>query len=164
MARRNLGNIINSVKNVIDTSGALVDGTASINILAKGVDAPALSVVSDVKRGCIIKNFYLSVFVFSTADGTAAPVVDWYIIKNVAGEITLPGPEATGVSDVKRFIFHEEKGLAANTSGTPMVFKGVVRVPKHMQRMGSDDQFTLVLKIVGEAGFFCIKAIYKWYT
>jgi len=77
----------------------------------------------------------------------------------------MPEPGATGGHDNRRWIMHEEKGLAPDVAdgGTPMVFKGVLKIPKGRQRMGADDQLTVRILSEFYAGFFCLKCIYKFY-
>lgn len=169
MARfRNRGNALRpifSIKKVVGASGALIDGTVSTIPISNATAGTAWADAADdlVPIGCTIKSFYVSVYVYSTADGTAAPVIDWYISKNPSDSLTMPAPTAVGGNENRRFIFHQERGLAANTSGTPMVFKGVIKVPRGFQRMGKDDNWSIRLVINGEAGFFCTQTIYKFY-
>ncbi len=154
-----------SIKKIIAGGGALIDGTTATIPLANAVAGTAWVDAADdlVPQACTIKSFYLSVFVYSTADGTAAPIIDWYISKNPSDSLTMPAPTAVAGNENRRFVFHQERGLAANTSGTPMVFKGVIKVPRGFQRMGRDDNWAVRLVINGEAGFFCLQAIYKFY-
>lgn len=73
----------------------------------------------------------------------------------------MPSPNATGTNDNKRWIFHQEKGLAESDSW-PMVFKGVIKIPKKFHRMGAEDQWQL--KIQANNNYeWCGIAIYKWY-
>jgi len=104
---------------------------------------------------------FLSVFVLGST-GSASGLVDWFLIKRPASSLAPPVPGATGISPFRKFIIHEEKGIASTQDGTPMVFKGVIRIPKVYQRVGALDE--LELHIVSQfAAQFCIKAIYKSY-
>ncbi len=169
--------VINSIKNVTDTSGimaAITDTSLLIPIL--GVRNADLATTNEVDVGAKITSVFLEIF-FYTEGGEVSnevPLVDWYIIKdpgNAWGTTfdagNLPTPGATGSHRNKRHILHEEKGLAgggnASLAGVPMVFKGVIRIPRGRQRWGEND----VLRVVGRANFatkFCVKALYKWYT
>ncbi len=165
-----------STKNVVDTSGVLAAGTDTVmDVLAVAVDAPTLAAPDSVERGSTINGLYLSIF-FITEGGEVAnevPLVDWYILKNPGNNFAstfdatnLPTPGATGSHDNKRFIFHEEKGLAgggdASLAGVPMVFKGVLAIPKGYRKFNANDRLTLAAR-ANFATKFCVKAVYKWY-
>ncbi len=164
-----------STKNVFDTSSVLAATTDTIlGTPVLTVDSASLAATTSVERGSQISSLFLELFFFSEGGEIAAevPLVDWYIMKNPGGNFAgfsaanLPTPGATGGHDNKRYIFHEEKGLTgggdASLAGVPMVFKGVLRIPRHMRKMNANDQIV----IVGRSNFatkFCIKAIYKWF-
>ncbi len=104
---------------------------------------------------------------------TEVPLVDWYIIKDNAGVMGstfdadhLPTPGATGSHENKRYIIHTEKGLTGggdvSLAGIPMVFKGVIRVPRGMQSMRMGDSW----KLIARTNFntkVCVQFIYKYY-
>ncbi len=136
----------------------------------------ALAVDSQVERASKINSIFLSIF-FYTEGGEVAnevPLVDWYIIKDQGGRMGaagfvpdgLPTPGASGVHENKRYIFHTEKGLAgggdASLSGVPMIFKGVIRIPRGFQQFKLGDQLTVAARS-NFATKFCIQSIYKWY-
>ncbi len=159
---------IMSVKKVIDASGALVSGAVS--------DVPVLDVTTgaawvdsantSIPIGATVSSIYLSIFVFlDGAIGATSPVIDWFFAKNPANNLTLPLPGATGGNENRRWVMHEEKGLAPSIDdgGTPMVFKGVLKIPRGRQRMGVDDELIIRILSAGHPGFFCLKCIYKFY-
>ncbi len=170
--RRNSLRPVNSIKNVVELSGILAATTDTILLTAvTAVDSPALAVLQDVEKGCTINSIFISLFFYSEGGEVAneVPLVDWYIWKNNANQSTgaeIPTPGATGANPLKRYILHQEKGLAgggdASLTGVPMVFKGVIKLPRTFKRMGLDDR----IQIVGRSNFatkFCVQAIYKWY-
>ncbi len=176
MARRNL-RPINSRKNVVDLSSILAAGTNTVfdNVI-NGVDQADLAVVDEVTTGSTVNSFYMSLFAIAEGGEIAneVPLVDWYIIKDNGGNFgttfdatNLPTPGATGSNLNKRHIIHEEKGLAgggdASLAGVPMIFKGVIRIPKHMRRIGVGDRFRLCMR-ANFASKVCTKFIYKWYS
>ncbi len=172
MVFRNRLRPVNSIKNITDLSGILAAGTDTIlDVLIQAVDDPALANNAEVEKGCTVNSLFLEIF-FYTEGGEIAnevPLVDWYIYKNNANQASLtelPTPGATGTTNLKRYILHEEKGLAgggdASLTGVPMVFKGVIRFPRTFKRMGIDDRVIVVAR-ANFATKFCIKAIYKWY-
>ncbi len=169
--------VINSIKNVTDTSGllgALTNTSLLIPIL--GVRNADLATSNEVDTGSRVSSIFLEIFFISEGGEVAneVPLVDWYIIKNSGNSYgttfdagNLPTPGTTGVHKNKRHILHEEKGLTggglASLAGIPMVFKGVIRIPRGSQRIGEGDVF----RICARSNFatkFCVKALYKWYS
>ncbi len=172
--RRNSLRPINSVKHIVELSGILTAGTNSVPFsLIDGADAYQLSNTAGVPTGANVNGFYYSCFYYSEGGEIASevPLVDWYIIHNPGNAWAttfdannLPTPGTTGVHKNKRHIIHTEKGLTGggdvSLAGVPMVFKGVIKIPKKMRRIGEDDRFT----IAHRANFntkFCIQVIYK---
>ncbi len=158
---------VNSVKKVVDSSGKTVIATNSLNVLANvaataWVDAGN----SDVPQGCTISSMFISVFVWiDESTNAATPLIDFYVGKNPGTNLVMPDPGAVGGSDNKRWVLHEEKGLSSDIGGggTPMVFKGVIRIPPRLRRMGKDDQIVLLIRTTNHVAYFCVKAIYKFY-
>ncbi len=167
---------IKSVKHIKDVSSILGAGTNTVaDTIIDGVDTYTLSDTNGVPTGSKVFSFYHSNF-FITEGGEIAsevPLVDWYLIKSPNSQFgttfdasNLPTPGATGAHKNKRWIIHEEKGLAgggdASLTGVPMVFKGVIRIPRGMQRIAEDDQFLLCAR-ANFATKFCTKSVYKHY-
>ncbi len=168
---------INATKNIREASGIIAAVTnTSLSDLVGTVDAATLAGTNSVTRSSTINGIYLSLFFYSEGGELAneVPLVDWYIIKDNGGAMStlgfaadgLPTPGATGSHENKRFILHTEKGLAGGgnllLSGVPMIFKGVIAIPKGMRRMNMGDK----IKIIARSNFatkFCVQAIYKWY-
>ncbi len=161
------------IKHVVDSSSVLGAGVNTVmQPTIDGVDAYQLSDVNGVPTGSSVRGLYMSFFAISEGGELASevPLVDWYIIHNPGDAFgstfdanNLPTPGATGSHKNKRFIIHEEKGLAgggdASLAGVPMVFKGVIGIPRKWSRIGQDDGII----ICGRANFatkFCIKSIY----
>ncbi len=168
---------INRRKNIVETSSILGSGVNTVidNIIV-GVDQADLAVVDEVTTGSTVNGFFMSTFFIAEGGEIAAevPLVDWYIIKDPGGTFGttfdathLPTPGATGSHNNKRYIIHTEKGLAgggdASLSGVPMIFKGVIVIPKGMRRIAVNDRF----RFVGRANFatkMCSQFIYKWFS
>ncbi len=167
---------IDSVKHIVETSGISTAVTNTvITALIDGVDTYQLSGRAGVPTGAKVHSFYFSMFVISEGGEVASevPLVDWYIIHNPGNAwgttfdaSNLPTPGTTGSHKNKRHIIHTEKGLSgggdASLSGVPMIFKGVIRIPRGMQRIGEDDRFTLCIRTNFNSKF-CVQAIYKHY-
>ncbi len=157
-----------SIKKVIDSSGKTVIATASTTVLAAATDGTAWVDAADdsVPQGSSIKSIFLSVFVaIDESTQAATPLIDWYVGKDPGGDLTFPNPGATGGADNRRWIIHEEKGLTADVggSGMPMIFKGVLKIPRKMQRFGRNDKLFIKLFTTNHVAYFCIKCIYKFY-
>ncbi len=159
--------IVNSIKNIIDDTGATVGGTNTNTALAIAKDAidPGAN-PTDVKQGCQIRAIHLNVEV----NGTAAAGVNnaWraYIIKNPGTNLTNPNPGTTGTSNEKKFIIQEFMFNLnrAQDGGTTRSFSRWLKIPKRYWRMGIDDRWTFVQRTeTSTTANYCIKAIYKYY-
>ncbi len=153
---------VNSYKNVVDTNGSLAAATVSVTPIAVSVNlAVTVATNNHVPVGGRISAIYYSLYLFSNATEIQDSLMDIYWWKKQADITTPPTPGQTGASESKRWVIHEEKGLAGNrTTGTPMVVKGVLKIPKPYQRFGIDDK--LEMRILAPiAGLFCSKHIYR---
>ncbi len=158
---------VNRIKHVVDSSGGLTS-TSSVNALADTV-----TVLTDpfnpveVELGSTINGMFISIYVIGSTGAPLEGPIDWYIGKGRASQTALnqfPDPGVTGTFDIRNQIFHEEKGLSGSGDGTPMVFKGVIAIPKGMRRMRSGDSIFIKIKCTGaDVCNFCIKAIYNSY-
>ncbi len=165
--KRNLGNIINSNKNIVSNFTAVITGAQTNLDIAVAQDSPTLAVVDDVERGCVIKAIWMELWVYTSAE-TAVGVTngyDAYLIKNPGNNLTPPIPSTTGSSNEKKFIFKEWKGLTGpRTQGSlPYSWRGWIKVPKRYQRMGADDRWQLVSIATGTNVIQCTNFVYKWY-
>ncbi len=156
---------VNRIKHVVDLSGGL-SSTSAAPSFAATVDAPsAVFNPSEVNLGSTINAFFLSYFVIGDTGAPVSGPVDWYIAKARAGQNTVadfPDPGETGVSNVRNQIIHEEKGLPGSGDGTPMVFKGVIAIPKGMRRFRSGDVLFIKQKANStDTPNFCAKFIYN---
>ncbi len=168
---------INSVKHIVELSGSVVASTNTVVLdLVSGVDTYTLADTNGVPAGSKVHSIYFSSF-FIAEGGEIAneiPLVDWYIIVDKGNMMAttfsatrLPTPGSTGDHIMKSKILHTEKGLAGggdvSLAGVPMIFKGVIRIPRGMQRVANNDR----IKICARTNFntkFCVQAIYKHYT
>ncbi len=168
---------IDSKKHIVELSGILAAGTNTVVLnLIDGLDTYTLATANGVPTGAKVSSFYLSAFFYGEGGEIAneVPLVDWYVIKNPGNAwgitftaTTLPTPGATGVHKNKRYIIHTEKALTGggdvSLSGVPMAFKGVIRIPRGMQRTGEDDRLLFCAR-ANFATKFYIQAIYKHYS
>lgn len=152
----------NSYKNVIDTSGSLAPASVSVTTVGVAVDSGSVSQTSnDIPIGAKLSAIFYTIYVYSDSTSSQDPHIDMYWYKRPPQLGTNPTPGNVGSSDLKRYVIHEEKGLAGNrTTGMPMIIKGVLRIPKALARfaLGDELQFRILAPI---PGFFCSKHIYR---
>ncbi len=167
---------IKSTKHIVEISGIAAAGTNAVALtLVRGEDNPVLANTNEVQPGNKVSSIFLSSFYIAEGGEIAneVPLVDWYIIHNPGNAFTTvfdagnnPTPGSTGVHLHKRHIFHTEKGLAGggdvSLAGLPMIFKGVIKIPRGRQRVGQNDRI-MINHRTNFATKFCIQAIYKDY-
>ncbi len=162
---RGLGNIINSVKNVLDTT--LSSGTTlQATTFAIAKDSPATTGANEVQRGCIIKAVWVSFDVCGLAATGVLQRTGLYLVKNPGANLTIPGVFTVGTSNEKKFIFKQWQVMTMrNQDGNPPFhWEGWIKIPKRYQRMGTDDILQLVFATDAAAGHYSAQFIYKWYT
>ncbi len=162
-----LSRIIDSNKNVVSNFTAAATGANTLIDFAIAVDSAALATTNEVERGCKIFKVWLELWISASA-ATAVGVttgVDAYVFKTPGNNLTAPQPGTIGSSNEKKFIFKTFKGLVgARTEGYPSyTWKGWIKIPRIYQRMGADDQLTLVIRPTGVNLIVCTNFIYKWY-
>ncbi len=168
---------VDSKKHIVEISGILGAGVNTVALtLIAGVDTYTLPDSDGVPTGSRVNGIFISSFYIAEGGEVAneVPLVDWYVIHNPGNAFTttfnvanLPTPGATGVHLNKRHIVHTEKGLTGggdvSLAGIPMVFKGVIVLPKQWRRIGENDTWLLCARS-NFATKFCIQAIYKHYS
>ncbi len=156
--------IINSIKNVVDSSSSTGTTTQS-TLLAKAVNSPVSTVINDVSNGCIIKAIWLSFDVCGLAGTGVLQRTNCYIFKNPGANLTAPGPFSVGASNEKKFVFKQWQIMTMrNQDGNvPFHWEGWIKIPKRYQRMGTDDTLLFVFATDAAAGHQSIQCIYKWY-
>ncbi len=159
---------INSRKHIKDEQGALVGGTPTVVVIATTVDSPVLTNPEEVRTGAKIMSLFLNIQVAASQTSALANVY-MMIYKNPGGNIfsaQIPNANAVGVSDFKKMVFHQEMIMTEkNTTAIPRtLFKGVLKVPRHFQRFGYDDDLVVQLFSPGITFDYCLQAIYKDYT
>ncbi len=175
--RGNMLRPINATKNISEQSQILAAVTNTVaHTMVVAAENALLSAANQVERGSTVNSVFISNFFISEGGEVAneVPLVDWYILKDTGGRMVaagfvadgLPTPGATGIHENKRYILHTEKGLSgggdASLSGVPMIFKGVIRIPKGMRQFKANDLLVLVTR-TNFATKVCSQAIYKWY-
>ncbi len=156
---------VNSVKHVIDVQGGLVALTQDIVTLIESVDNPVVANNTDVATASNVRSFFLNVQVAASGSGALANVY-MYVAKNPGKRITVtdfPKANAVGVSNLKKLIFHQEMIMTEKntTAISRTLFRGVIKIPKHMQRFGQDDEIDIYLFSPGVNFDYCFQCIYK---
>ncbi len=119
----------------------------------------------DVMIGSKIFAFFLSIFMIGDSSAAVTGDQNWMLSKLREGQSTgdLPPANSAGSNGIRRQIIHMEKGLVGSGDGTPMAFKGVIKVPRGMQTMRQGDQWIITFfnndgtQTVSQ----CVRAIYK---
>ncbi len=161
---------INSIKHIVDLQGGVVPDSKTDNVLVSTVDNPDTTVANQCQSGGRINSIFLNVQVVNAADATAVNNAYFIIYKNPGDNIagaSIPKANETGVSDFRKQIFHTEMAMLSDTNDSIPItlFKGVLKIPRHMQRLGINDSIKLQLftPIGGATLDFCIQCIYKVY-
>ncbi len=169
MARsRNRLRPIDSRKHVIDNQGGLPIATKTDVPIAVAVDSPVLANTTECRTGCKITSLFLNIIVAATSTAALANAY-MMIYKNPGTNIFIaqrPNANSVGASNFKKQVFHQEMVMTEkNTTAIPStLFKGVLKVPRHFQRMGYDDRIEVQLFSPGVTFDYCVQAIYKDYT
>ncbi len=155
--------IVNSIKNVVDSSSSTGTTTQS-TLIAKAVNSPVSTVVNDVSNGCIIKAVWLSFDVCGLAATGVLQRTVMYLMKNPGANLTAPSPFSVGSSNEKKFVFKQWQAMTMrNQDGNvPYHWEGWIKIPRRYQRMGTDDTILFVFATDAAAGHQSIQAIYKW--
>ncbi len=157
---------VNSVKHVIDIQGGVVAGAANtVATLIEAQDNPVVANSTDVATASNIRAFFLNVQVAASSTAALANMY-FYIAKNPGKRITVtdfPAANAVGVSNLKKLIFHQEMLMTEknSTAIARTMFRGVLKIPRHMQRFGQDDEIDIYLFSPGVNFDFCVQCIYK---
>ncbi len=157
---------INSQKHVVDIQAGIVAATNTEQELIRAADNPVVANVTNVATASVVKSFFLNVQVAAT--GTAALAnIYFYLYKNPGNALNfaaaLPDANAVGSSDLKKLIFHQEMIMTEKntTAIARTMFRGVLKIPRHMQRFGQDDKLAIVFFAPGVNFDVCTQVIFK---
>jgi len=157
---------INRIKHVIDSSATVAGAVVSEFVLATATDTPTLGSNPSVETGSKINGFYIRFEAASNEAISAGAIPNFYlaVFKNPGGNLTMPSPNAVGVSDNKRFYIHQEMTMLENKgqgSNARTIFNGVVAVPRGMRRMGPLDEWRVQTLCPALDTAQCFQAHYK---
>ncbi len=163
--RRGLGlRPVDSNKNVVDDT-ASTGTTRQDEVLCLAVDSAANTSATEVERGCTIKAIYLSFDVCGLAATGVLQRTNLYLMKNPGANLTPPSAFAVGTSNEKKFVFRQWQVMTMrNQDGNvPFHWEGWIKIPRHYQRFGADDQIHLSHEASTGAGHLSLQCIYKWF-
>ncbi len=158
---------INSRKEIVDAIVVAVTGGVTTDVDILDTVNNYNGTVGTVAIGSSVLGFFLETSV-SGSDSIIARG-DWYICKrNGNRDISdFPVPGSTGGHLLRKFIFHESKGLlqGEQTSllgGQTTRTREFVKIPRGYRRCGENDKWTI--RVGASADYnYCLKAIYKVY-
>ncbi len=164
--RFNRGNYlrpINRIKHVVDQQFATPLNVALDHTIAFASDTPDLATAAEVETGSTIRSFFTTIEVNNT--GTTGVLANCYAMwfKNPGGNLTFPNPNAVGINDNKKYVFHQEMIMLqmVDNSNPRTLFKGVLKLPRHMQRMAPNDLIQVRIFSPGVEITGCIQDHYK---
>ncbi len=156
---------VQRIKHVVDNSATLASGSTLPIGIINAVDAPLISAPINVITGAKVNGVYIKVIVASNEAQVTGAIPNVYMIiyKNPGNNLTLPAPNAVGVSDNKKHVIHQEMVMIDNkVSGQPTVlFNGVVVIPKGMRRFGPSDRLDVAVLCPAINISVCLQAHYK---
>ncbi len=141
---------VNRRKHVVDFQTLVPLNTQITQTVAVVVDNPALANVAQCNVGSKIHGIFCSIEAVSAEDSTTAtPNMYMMLYKDPGGNLTMPNANSVGANDNKRYVLHQEMVmLNSSDGGSPRsVFKGVIKIPKGMSRMGPADAIKVQLFI-----------------
>ncbi len=157
---------VNTIKHIVDNQGGLVAATQTIVDLVKGADITASTTApEECLVGSHVKSFFLNVQVAAT--GTAALAnIYMFVFGNPGDNIidaNIDNGNVIGVSDIRKQVFHQEMMMTEkNTTAFPRtLFRGVIKVPRKMARIGVKDRISIALFSPGVNYDYCFQCIYK---
>ncbi len=164
--RFNRGNYlrpVNRTKHVVDSQFATAAGAPNDFTIAFASDTPDLGTAAEVQTNSTIRSFFISIEVVNT--GVTGVLANCYALffKNPGGNLTIPAANAVGIDDNKKYVFHQEMVMLQmiDNSNPRTLFKGVLKIPKHFQRMAPNDLLQLRIFSPGIEITGCIQAHYK---
>ncbi len=163
--RRSFGSAIRPVhriKHVFDKQVGIVLAIVNSTNLIIAKDAPVLANPGEVETGSKINGIYLKVECYATTAGALANVY-MTVSKNPGGNLTLPVPNAVGISDNKRFVIHQEMVMMEQSvNGNPRtLFNGVIVIPRGYRRFAPNDLLQIQLLAPGVNISACFQCHYK---
>jgi len=155
-----------SNKEIIDGVFLIVVGGVTTDITLASTINTYAGTVGTCPHGTKILGFYLDASIMNVDNIVGR--TDWYLCKVNGGQsiTNYPTPGSTGGNQLRKLIFHEEKGIFQGTAttggGNASRGRQFIRIPRGYQRMGEGDKW--IIRVGSSENYsYCLKAIYKWY-
>jgi len=163
---------VNSIKHVVDTNGGITGAANSTTDIIRAIENPDYNVTTNqVHVGAVMKWFFLNVQVIQQVVAGGVDNVYLWIYKNLGNNVAYTtNGDAVGTNDLRRYVIHQEMVMTGNTFGVAAavpktLFKGVIRIPKSLQRFGTQDRLQVLIGHrtgeVTQQSRFCLQCIYK---
>ncbi len=112
--------------------------------------------------GSTVNAFYLKVECNATTSA-ALPNIYMFCFKNPGSTFTAPQGNAIGVSDLKKYVFHQEMVMLQqqDNSNPRTLFNGVIMIPRGYRRNGPDDNISILFLAPGVNFQVCLQCHYK---
>ncbi len=162
--RRSL-NVVHRLKHIVDNNSTVSAGVTLPTVLILGRDAPVIAATREVETGSKVHGIFLNVQIQGNQISSGGiPNIYMAVYKSKGGNIPTIDPTATGSNPDKSNIIHQEMGMFQSDSvdGNPKtLFKGVIVIPKGLQRFGLDDELVMTLRSTAINYKNCSQCIYK---
>ncbi len=154
---------VTRIKHVVDKQFAVALGVIEDTILVSSTDTPTLAGTAQCETGSTVKSIFLSVEVVNTGVTGVLANAYFMIFKNPGNNLTFPNPNVVGADDNKKYVFHQEMIMLemSDNSNPRTLFKGVIKIPRHLQRNGPTDRITVRVFSPGVELSGCIQTHYK---
>lgn len=153
---------VNRVKHVIDQQNAAAAGVTNTESLINTVDAPVLAQSVQVETASKVHGIYLHVEVVGTSSAALSNVY-LSVFKNPGNNLVIPAPNVVGISNNKKYVFHQEMLMVQKQTGSNprTLFNGVIVIPKAYQRNGPADRIGMKILAPGISIDYCLQCHYK---
>ncbi len=153
---------INRIKHVVDSQASSTADTQIATSIIDTVDNPVQTDTDGVETGSTVNAIYLKVEAVATS---SAAIANFYmfVFKNPGSNLTAPEGNVVGVSDVKKYMIHQEMVMFQKQDGSNprTVFSEVIVIPKGYRRNGPDDNMSVLTFSPGINWDVCIQCHYK---
>ncbi len=156
---------VNRIKHVFDSQFGVALDTNEDTVIISSTDTPTLAAPAQVETGSTVKSIFLVLEVLNNGVTGILSNVYMMIFKNPGNNLTFPNPNVVGVDDNKKYVFHQEMVMLqpVHDSNPRTLFKGVIKIPRHLQRNGPNDRIIVRTFSPGIAVFGCLQCHYKEY-
>ncbi len=157
--------VVHRLKHIVDSNATVSAGVTLPVTLVLGRDAPLITAPREVETGAKVHGVFLNVQIQGNQISSGGiPNIYMAVYKNKGSNVPNIDPTQTGTNSDKSNIIHQEMGMFQSDSvdGNPKtLFKGVIVIPKGLQRFGLDDALDITLRSTAINFKYCLQCIYK---